>query len=549
MKQSRLFVFALLMLALWGCGRKLNTIAPDTNKSPETMLVATPFDTTFLKTPNGGIPTAVIYRYHAHWYGVDPDGRVAGFVVVVTDTNGVPGIAQFLDPRAFTTRTDSIFTFQVKAGSQRYPHTLWVAAIDDKGKADFSPAHVILNAEDRYLPEPIFDEAYAIAPSGEHFPLTDNDRRGGHAPRDTIPIGSRVHFRWHSVTKDPYGRVVGYKIRIGSNYVFTRDTIAEFDASRLALGRNEFHLRAVDAVGGETGSDGGSDSLRIFAYNFGPGTWLADPNTMSMPAELRPMQRHYFEVINGKSILRTESDGDTLPRTSDLRLAFGGWDRDGQVRGFAVKVSVITSGGGGLDLPPTPSTPPPGSTEVFEPFLHDAFEFTTTSTLYRSGTYTFTGKAFDYQGQLDPQGASIRIVVGHRPYFRAGEIFLSANSIGRRNAFQDTIVLNSVTDVSLNVEAPAHDGNLPVGASGIVADAAYTFVLDPEGAGQVYEGSNGSKDIQMAISTSQGDKPLTPGLHILEITANDYLQSKGQRTTDGRTAKVRIPFFYGQKTP
>lgn len=549
MKQSRLLVFALLVLALWGCGRKLNAVAPDTNKSPETVLVATPYDTTFLKTPNGGIPTAVIYRYHAHWYGVDPDGRVNGFLIVVTDTNGSPTIAQFLDPRSFTTRTDSIFTFQVKAGSQRYPHSLWVTAIDDKGKADFSPAHVILNAEDRYLPEPVFDEAYATSPGGRRFPLTDNDRRSGHAPRDTIPIGSRVYFRWHSTTADPYGRVVGYKIRIGSGYVFTRDTIAEFDASMLALGRNEFHLRAVDAVGGETGSDGGSDSLRIFSYNFGPGTWLADPNTMSMPAELRPMQRRYLEVADGKSVLRTESDGDTLARTSNIRLAFGGWDRDGQVRGFAVKVSVTTSGGGGLDLPPTPSTPPPGSAEVFEPYLHDNYEFNTASTLYRSGIYSFTGRAFDYQGQLDPQGSSIRIVVGRRPYFRASEIFLSANSIGRQNAFQDTVVLNSITDAVLTVEAPAHDGNLPPGSSPIVADAAYDYVLDPEGDAQVFEKNDGTKDIPMTTTTGQGNKPLTPGLHILEITANDYLQSKGQRTTDGRIAKVRIPFFYGQKTP
>jgi len=144
------------------------------------VLIATPFDTTFLKTPAAD-PHAVLYRYHAHWYGSDPDGKIVGFVVVVTDTNGPPSIAQFLDPRAFTTRTDSIFSFRVTSNSQRYPHTIWVSALDDKGKADFSPAHVIVNAEDRFLPEPEIIEAYALTPGNVQIDLTDSERSRSHA--------------------------------------------------------------------------------------------------------------------------------------------------------------------------------------------------------------------------------------------------------------------------------------------------------------------------------------------------------------------------------
>ena len=549
MKQSRIFAFAVLTLALLGCGRKTSSTAPDTNRSPETVLIATPFDTTFLKTPQGGIPTAVIYRYHAHWYGDDPDGRITGYIVVVKDTNGVANIADFFNPKNFTTRTDSIFAFTVKAGSQRYPHTIWVTAVDDKGKADFSPAHVIVNAEDAQLPEPIFDEAYATTPSGVRIPLGDNSRKPGHTPRDTIPVFSSVHFRWHSTTKDPLGRIVGYKYRIGSSYVFTRDTIVDFAYDKLSLGRNEFHLRAVDAVGGETGSDGGGDSIRIFAYNFGPGTWLADPNTIALPPENRPLQYKYMEVSNGKQIIHTASDGDTVSRLSDIRLAFGGWDRDGQVRGFSVKVGYLGVGGGGADLPPTPINPPPGSVTVFEPFLHDNFEFKISSLGNRSGAITFTGRAFDYQGQVDPHGASIRVVVGFRPYFVASELFVSANSIGRQPALGDTLVLNPITDQSITVEAKAHDGNDPTGRTTVVGPGSYVYVLDPDADGRQFEINDLTPPvIPMSKITASGEKPLSPGLHILEITANDYLSTKLQNRSDGRNAKIRIPFFFGQKT-
>ena len=45
-------------------------------------------------------------------------------------------------------------------------------------------------------------------------------------------------------------------------------------------------------------------------------------------------------------------------------------------------------------------------------------------------------------------------------------------------------------------------------------------------------------------------EPLTTGhLHYLEITVNDYLEKYQQVLSSGRTAKIRIPFFVGQKGP
>ncbi|MBI5836023.1 MAG: hypothetical protein HZB25_02150 [Candidatus Eisenbacteria bacterium] len=513
------------------------------NRSPRVVLVATPFDTSFIKTPEGGIPTAVLYRYHAHWYGSDPDGKVIGYSVIVTDTNAVPGISDFQDPSHFTTRTDSIFTFTVTANTQRYPHTLWVTAVDDKFKADFNPAHVILNAEDRYLPEPVLDESYAITPGGAHIQLADASRNTNIAPRDTIPLGSSVHFKWHAAPKrNPFqAEVVGFKVRIGASYVFTTDTSITYPADKLLPGRNEFHIRGVDAVLGETGAGGAPDTLRVFSYNFAPGTWFTDPNTLALPAELRPIQRRFQEVRDGKVYAHT--DGDTISRRSDIRIAFGGWDRDGQIRGFSVQVKNSLMGGGGSQPPPTPSTPPSGSIEVFEPYLHAPFEFKSSAENFRAGVRSFIVRGFDYQGQVDPKGSKITVVCGFRPFFKAPLVKLTYGP-NQRFPFTlpDTLVVDSVyvgqslTCVALGFDGNDPTGNTPISGSGYGAE--YTFTLDPESATPV--------TYTLASSVSPAfSVPSTAGLHILEVTVNDFLS--GQLPADGRQAKLRIPFFVKSK--
>jgi hypothetical protein len=547
MKQSRILVFALLALVAWSCGRNSTTVPPATNKSPETVLVATPYDTSFLKTPAGGIPTAVIYRYHGHWYGADSDGKVIGYSVIVTDTNAVPGLADFQDPAHFTTRTDSIFTFEVTAQSQRYPHTLWVSAVDDKFKADYSPAHVILNAEDRFLPEPIVEESYAIIPGGRQVFLSDDGTRAGKAPRDTIPLGSLVHFRWHAapMRSADQAAVVGFKVRLGANYVFTTDTSITYLADKLPPGRNEFHIKAVDAVKGETGAGGAPDTVRLFAYNFAPSTWFTDPNTVALPAELRPSQRRFYEVHDGK--LTAHADGDTISRMSNIRLAFGGWDRDGQVRGFSVQIKNTLVGGGGSQPPPSATTPPAGSIEVFEPFLNEPFEFNTgSSENNKAGVRTFTVKAFDYQGQVDPNGAKITVVCGFRPYFKPAEIRFQVGAVSFvpfPSSGPDTVVVDSLKKVlnqTITVTAPAYDGNDPTGTTRIGVNPAvnqsYIFTLDPESASPTVSESSGP------VQQQPFEIPSTPGLHVIEVKANDYLN--GQTLGDGREARIRIPFVF-----
>ena len=580
MKQSRILVLALLALAAWSCGRKSTTPSSVLNHSPVTVLVAAPYDTSFLKTPQGGIPTAVVYRYHAHWYGSDPDGKVVGYYVIVTDTNGVPGLTDFYNPKYFTTRTDSIFTFTVTPTSPRYPHTLWVAAVDDQGKSDFNPAHVILNAEDRYLPEPVVDAAYAIIPGGRQVWLTDSERDPSHSPRDTIPLGSYVHFRWHvAPPRDPHqAPVVGFKVRIGSTEVFTTDTSVTYLADQLQSGRNEFHLKGVDAVNGETGSGGAPDTLRVFAYNYAPGTWFTDPNTLALPPELRPIQRRFYELRDGKVI--PHADGDTISRTSDIRLAFGGWDRDGQVRGFSVEFRNSLVGGGGLQPTPTATTPPSGSIEVFEPFLNQPYEFSTDLERHKAGVRSFLVRAFDYQGQVDPTGARITVVSGFRPYFKVGDVTQCAflvngqplhDKSGRtRIPFDpsfpgDTLLVDSsvapvyiaANPTSFSVRAVAYDGNDLTGSTPITSPGAFNLALDPETASPTTYDQVTPSNVTGVTFPFWVPDPTDPtatryiqirtGLHVIEVTANDYLSSEGQDLGAGRIAKLRIPFYFKRK--
>ena len=109
-------------LLVAGCG----LIEPEdsqikSNQPPETVITSGPRanDTTS-------------YFVRIAWKGEDQDGQVKGFNLVV---NG---------QRAFVTRTDSTFAFST--ANQTTPYTISVAAVDDRGDADPTPATLTFTA-------------------------------------------------------------------------------------------------------------------------------------------------------------------------------------------------------------------------------------------------------------------------------------------------------------------------------------------------------------------------------------------------------------------
>jgi hypothetical protein len=322
-----LCLFAIL--AGVGCRKAL---APniDRNKAPETWISAAPFDTvTLTKGTRPQIGTIPI-RFHVYWAGTDQDGAVVGYYWAVVETlvtaqPGEIGPPPLPGPKArdyhFTVRTDSTFIFNVAENHFDRLHAFFIYSVDDQGKPDPTPARFIFDASDRFPPRPVFEVAqargtiYFFDPGGalrsetRTFLITDS-LNFATSPRDTVPSGSRVTFRFHAEPTVLGSVVKGFRYKLDEAELQPRDPDLlylglgltpqgfpwgqieyhvppnEADPARggldtlsVASGTKVFTLRAVDQASGSV------DSTRRFQLNFSPETWFAgpDPNVPALP--------------------------------------------------------------------------------------------------------------------------------------------------------------------------------------------------------------------------------------------------------------------------
>lgn len=304
------FVLCLFsILSILGCRKAL---APniDRNKPPETWITAAPFDTITLAKgetpPIGTIPV----RFHVYWAGSDQDGAVRGYYWAVTET--VVTVRRLPGPRAsdyrFTTRSDSIFIFNVAEDVPDRLHAFYIYAVDDQGKPDPTPARFVFNALDRFPPLPVFDEAYGIGTTYffdaggvlrsevRRFDISDTltGGSGSRAPKDTVPSNSRLKFRFHGEITVAGSVIKGFRYKLDEaqlqpedpDSLYQKNVVeyhvppAEADPDRLgadtvavASGTKVFTLRAVDQA------NGSRDRTKRFQLNFSPDTWFAGPDT------------------------------------------------------------------------------------------------------------------------------------------------------------------------------------------------------------------------------------------------------------------------------
>lgn len=114
-----------------GCAKKLGP-APNANQAPKT--------TIFVQGPVDSVNHVV----HLYWYGADPDGYVKRYQLrLVNPQDPDPAHQQ----PWFTTRTDSVFTIYSPNGGAA--PTLYVAAEDDKGLLDPTPAQQLFEFRNR----------------------------------------------------------------------------------------------------------------------------------------------------------------------------------------------------------------------------------------------------------------------------------------------------------------------------------------------------------------------------------------------------------------
>lgn len=185
------------------------------NRAPETFLIGAPL------AEGGGY-----YHYHMFWYGLDEDGVVERFVWTVTDTsvqveetaddeedarfNPALDITH-LDFSYWTTKTDSIFDFQINQGTAPSADmTFHIVAVDDFGDFDRTPAR--LHFFSNTLGSPVID----------FFRITGADTVAlAVGEPDTIGFRKPYHLFWRGSTPN----VLGYDL----DALAVVDTVYPFD--------------------------------------------------------------------------------------------------------------------------------------------------------------------------------------------------------------------------------------------------------------------------------------------------------------------------------
>jgi len=266
-------------------------------------------DTLTVKGPGGVLVpsppiTMIPVRYHLYWAGSDKDGAIAGFYLAVVETTAVPipglGIPPLPGPKPtdyhYTTKTDSTFIFTVDELITDRLHAFYIYSVDDQGKPDPTPAKFTFNAIDRFPPQPVIDEAYAIGDTAvldEYGNPTLHAGRWeitkpmqiGRPPKEHVPAYSELHFRWHGEIAIPNSFITGYRYKLDEpafNSVDSTVRSASYGTGvagspPVTPGQKLFTLRAIDQA------KGAGETNRNFMMNFTPDTWWAGPDPAAFP--------------------------------------------------------------------------------------------------------------------------------------------------------------------------------------------------------------------------------------------------------------------------
>jgi hypothetical protein len=158
-----------LLLLAWGC--EVDPGVPPANQPPETELFVQGSD---LDTLN--------YRQILHWWGTDRDGEVVGYVYRWSEPwEPEPGDSLWSEDSSWVFTTATTDTFVVPVGGSYAERTFEVAAVDDQGAVDPTPARQTFKLH--------------------NYPPTVSWSRDLELPELTLPATS---FAW--TPEDPDGR-------------------------------------------------------------------------------------------------------------------------------------------------------------------------------------------------------------------------------------------------------------------------------------------------------------------------------------------------------
>ena len=203
-------IVVLVLVALSGCSER-HPSEPLPNQPPETFLALMP----------DGALRRTVSQQSIHWWGVDPDGFVAGYFFSLDSVHWT-----------YTTKTDSLFTFRLNRLDTTY--SFFVSAIDNEGLRDPNPASL------RY---PIQN-----SPPSVSYLLTST------VPESTYTVAT---FQWLGTDIDGNETIVNYYYALDDTSNPSRWKKLPGDANLVTLvksdglteGNHAFYLKAQDIAG------------------------------------------------------------------------------------------------------------------------------------------------------------------------------------------------------------------------------------------------------------------------------------------------------------
>ena len=327
-----LVVGALSLLLILPACRK-EGVPLDRNRAPETYLTSSPTET-----------TATDYRVHMYWYGKDEDGVVQKYIWYVSDTlltldpeenpaaegldwNPEERIVDYLRGR-FTTKTDTVIVFKgynERTTAQVNHQSFHVAAIDDGGKMDGSPARLQFMARVRGIPTVRFwtnlgtgDKPYVPGTRDTISMFVPFIISFNAATVNNIITGYQWIYNDMTFPQDSLGNPL-WLVPSSQSQVIS-DTLQQPGEIMLPSGVFSFKVRARDEAGAISRADlvSGQGVCQVIVNH--------DPDTRAHSACQVFFKPQSSGVLESLTVNLTDAIPDTLPDSSLVRFFYWGWD-------------------------------------------------------------------------------------------------------------------------------------------------------------------------------------------------------------------------------
>jgi len=315
------FLLSLCLLILFGACRRNGPTLVDRNERPNTVLWNAPPDSSEYE-----------YLVHLYWRGRDNDGEVVKYIWTIQDTLVIGDLSwnpaeRLTDLRTghFTTRTDSIFSFTAfkdvgGVGVKKNRQAFYIAAIDDNGSMDKSPAAIEFIATIDQLPRIQFtSHINGVSKPYVHLAV----------PEDTVGMYRPFALSYHGTTTN--GQVRAYRFRplaatvtipgAGDWTEDLGDTIRAFIntvADPIPAGVFRLSAQCRDDANAESPVDAGrfTEGVAEIVVNF-------DPDT-----RIEHVQNNYTinKTVFSRAVDFQDAIPDTVPYQSWLRIDYSGWD-------------------------------------------------------------------------------------------------------------------------------------------------------------------------------------------------------------------------------